>query len=66
VADLERAERTRVLEADPSVEGYADLLEIASRAIRSRDPDAQLLLGGMFGHPDSPAAVPAPVFLDRL
>jgi len=50
----------------PSPEGYAELLGIASRAIRSRDPDAQILLGGMFGNPQTHDAIRAPEFLDQL
>jgi polysaccharide biosynthesis protein PslG len=50
----------------PSPEGYAELLGIAARAIKSSDPDAQVLLGGMFGHPGDPESIPAPEFLDRL
>jgi hypothetical protein len=50
----------------PSPEGYAELLGIASEAIRSRDPDAEILLGGMFGNPQTHDAMRAPEFLDRL
>jgi hypothetical protein len=50
----------------PSVEGYAELLAISSQAIRSRDPEAQILLGGMFGDPSEPGSIEAPRFLDEL
>lgn len=50
----------------PSPEGYAELLRISSAAIKSRDPGAQILLGGMYGNPGSRTAIRAPEFLERL
>jgi hypothetical protein len=50
----------------PSVEGYAELLAISSQAIRSHDPEAQILLGGMFGNPKERGSIEAPRFLDEL
>ncbi|MGH2952118.1 MAG: hypothetical protein ACRDKX_08745 [Solirubrobacterales bacterium] len=56
-----------------NVAGYADLLKRASRAIRSADPGAEVVLGGMWG-PNSPGAdsdgrrvaTPVSLFLKRL
>jgi hypothetical protein len=50
----------------PSPEGYAELLAISARAIRSRDPEARILLGGMFGNPGGRGAIEAGAFLDDL
>jgi hypothetical protein len=50
----------------PSPAGYAELLAIAARAIRSRDPEARILLGGMFGNPGGQRAIEASAFLDDL
>jgi hypothetical protein len=47
---------------DESVERYARLLEISQDAIRSEDPDAQIVLAGLPGYGD----VTAWDFLDRL
>jgi hypothetical protein len=49
----------------PSVSGYLELLRISAQSIRSRDPGATILLGGMFGDPHAPG-VPAPEYLDDL
>jgi len=35
----------------PDVQAYARMLEGAAREIRSRDPGAEIVLGGMFGQP---------------
>jgi hypothetical protein len=53
-------------EVDP--ESYANLLEVASSAIRERDPEAKVILGGMFGTPfkGKPPALSAPDFLRQL
>jgi hypothetical protein len=37
----------------PDVRAYAHILEAAARAIRARDPGAEIVLGGMFGQPGS-------------
>jgi hypothetical protein len=50
----------------PSVKGYAELLAISSRAIRSHDPKAQILLGGMAANPGQRGSIEAPRFLDEL
>lgn len=52
----------------PDVEGYAKLLDTASEEIRSRDPGAQVVLGGMFGTPfdGEPPAANAWDYLRRL
>jgi hypothetical protein len=50
----------------PSVDGYAQLLQISSRAIRLADPGATILLGGLSGDPDKPGAIQGPEFLDGL
>jgi hypothetical protein len=36
---------------EPSISGYADLLAATEQAIHERDPEAELVLGGMFGTP---------------
>jgi hypothetical protein len=40
---------------EPDVHVYAHMLEAAARAIRARDPAAEVVLGGMFGQPGSGA-----------
>jgi hypothetical protein len=50
----------------PSVARYAELLGIAARAIRSRDPEARIVLGGMYGDPGGHGAIKARAFLDEL
>jgi hypothetical protein len=50
----------------PSVDGYAELLQISSRAIRLADRGATILLGGLSGDPDKPGAIQGPEFLDGL
>ncbi len=52
----------------PSVEDYAELLRVASEAIRARDPGASIVVGGMFGTPfkGQPPALTAADFLRRL
>jgi hypothetical protein len=35
----------------PDVEEYATMLKVAAEAIRKEDPEAQIVLGGMFGTP---------------
>ena len=52
----------------PDTEGYAQLLESAAAEIRSRDPEAEIVLGGMFGTPfhGDPPALTAADFLDQL
>jgi hypothetical protein len=52
----------------PDVEGYANLVGAAEEAIHERDPDAEVILGGMFGTPlkgELPAYT-AWDYLDRL
>ncbi|MFL5870443.1 MAG: glycosyl hydrolase [Solirubrobacterales bacterium] len=39
----------------PDVDAYGRMLEAAARAIRSRDPRADIVLGGMFGNPGAGA-----------
>jgi polysaccharide biosynthesis protein PslG len=36
---------------EPSIAGYLSLLESAERAIHAEDPEAEIILGGMFGTP---------------
>jgi hypothetical protein len=36
---------------EPSISGYVKLLEAADETIHERDPDAEIVLGGMFGTP---------------
>ena len=52
----------------PDVEDYAALLEAAAAEIRPRDPEAEIILGGMFGTPfhGRPPAFAASEFLRRL
>jgi hypothetical protein len=52
----------------PSVPGYARLLRAAHSAIRAADPDAKVLLGGMFASPlgGQRPAIAATRFLARL
>lgn len=47
----------------PSPKGYAKLLSSAADAIRSRDPAAQIILGGMPSLDGSRKAVPGPDYL---
>jgi Beta-galactosidase len=49
----------------PRPRSYYQLLKSASRAIRSRDPGARIILGGLFGTPPRPG-IPLWRFLDRL
>jgi hypothetical protein len=51
-----------------SVPDYAKLLKITSRAIKSVQPGAKILLTGLFGEPNATGAkgMPASEFLDRL
>jgi hypothetical protein len=50
----------------PSVARYAELLTIAARAIRSRDPKTTIVLGGLSGDPRGRGAIDASRFLSRL
>jgi polysaccharide biosynthesis protein PslG len=50
----------------PSVNGYAELLAISSRAIRSVDAQATVLLGGMPGDPGQRGSIDGAPFLDEL
>jgi hypothetical protein len=53
---------------NPDVQVYGRMLDYASRAIRSRDPGAEIVLGGMFGQPGG-GAVPGSTsweYLHRL
>jgi hypothetical protein len=50
----------------PDPQAYADLLRIASDAIRKRDPGAQIVLGGMFQTNGHNGAILASDFLRQL
>ena len=51
----------------PSPRRYADLLDISAEAIRAADPQARILLAGLFGTPGGgPGGIFLPRFLDRL
>jgi GH35 family endo-1,4-beta-xylanase len=50
----------------PNPAAYSHLLVTASNAIRSVDPGAEIVLGGMWGPPDTDAVMPTPQFLRRL
>jgi len=45
---------------------YADLLAVSARRIRAADPDAQVMLGGMFGDPLNDRGIDADAFLTDL
>jgi hypothetical protein len=49
-----------------SVRGYAKLLKLAADGIRGVDPDADLILGGMFATPGTPNSIYSWIFLRRL
>jgi polysaccharide biosynthesis protein PslG len=57
---------TGFYEPRPSVRRYAHLLRSAAEAIRSVDPGAELLLGGMYGTPPGRKAIDATEFLHGL
>ncbi len=47
---------------EPSISGYADLVSAASAELREADPEAKVILGGMFGTPfrgDGPSIIAA-------
>lgn len=50
----------------PSALGYAELLELSSNAIKSVDPKATIMLGGLPGNPHQPGSIDGPRFLDEL
>jgi hypothetical protein len=52
----------------PDPDSYARLVEVAAQAIHDRDPDAEVVLGGMFGTPfgGKPPGISAPDFLQQL
>jgi polysaccharide biosynthesis protein PslG len=50
----------------PSAKGYAELLAVSAEAIRERDPNARIVLGGLAGQPESPSAIKLPRYLDQL
>jgi hypothetical protein len=52
--------------AEASVRDYARLLRVSARSIRSVDPRARILLGGLYATPRIKPALDATVFLDRL
>jgi polysaccharide biosynthesis protein PslG len=52
--------------AEASVGGYAALLRVSAAAMRSVDPGAQLVLGGLYATPTVKPSLDATVFLDRL
>ena len=52
--------------AEASVRGYAALLRGSAPAIRSVDPDAQIVLGGLYATPRIKPSLDATIFLSRL
>jgi GH35 family endo-1,4-beta-xylanase len=50
----------------PNPAAYAGLVKTASSAIRSVDPGAEVVLGGMWGPTDTDAVIPTPRFLKRF
>jgi polysaccharide biosynthesis protein PslG len=51
---------------EPSPSRYAKLLIAAGRAIHARDPNAEVLTGGMWGPPSADEVVPTTKYLRRL
>ena len=66
LADLERAELEELFTPKPSTKSYAKLLASASKAIRSADRRADVVLGGMAELAGSKKAVPGPEYLDKF
>jgi hypothetical protein len=52
--------------AEASVRAYVRLLRGTAPAVRSVDPDARILLGGLYATPTRPPSLDATSFLDRL
>jgi hypothetical protein len=52
--------------AEASVRGYAALLRVSAPAIRSVDPGAQIVLGGLYATPTVKPSLDATTFLSRL
>lgn len=50
----------------PDVDAYADLLKRSSRVIEKVDPEASIMVGGMFATPQSDGAIVSYDFLDQL
>jgi polysaccharide biosynthesis protein PslG len=50
----------------PSALEYAELVELSSDAIKSVDPEAVIMLGGLPGQPHKPGGIEATRFLDEL
>ena len=55
----------KYLRPAPTPKAYYDLLKVSSPAIRSQDPSARILLGGLYGIPPRPGMTMWK-FLDRL
>jgi hypothetical protein len=55
-------------EPDVDPQDYGELVRVAAGVIHERDPDAEVILGGMFGTPmkGEPPAMAAPEFLREL
>jgi hypothetical protein len=51
---------------EASAGGYAALLRVSAPAIRSVDPDARIVLGGLYAKPRVKPSLPATTFLRRL
>lgn len=52
--------------AEASIRDYVRLLRGSAPAIRSADPGARIVLGGLYAAPGEEPSTPAPQFLDRL
>lgn len=50
----------------PDPAAYADLLKRSARIIRGADPEAQIMVGGMFATPQSEGAIVSYDFLEQL
>ena len=50
----------------PDVGDYADLLKRSARIIRDTDPEATIMVGGMFATPQSDGAIVSYDFIDQL
>ena len=66
LAGLERAELDAFFRPEADPDAYAELLAPAAEKIRAEDPDAEILIGGMFGPRDRPTLIKATRYLSAL
>jgi hypothetical protein len=50
----------------PDVDAYADLIKRSARVLKSIDPEARIMVGGMFATPQSDGAIVSYDFIDQL